>query len=30
VELQLRARHAVRVRVNGAESVDDVFVELPL
>jgi hypothetical protein len=28
-ELQLRARYAVRVRVNGAESIDDVFVELP-
>ena len=29
-ELQLRARYAVRVRVNGAESVDDRFVDLPV
>jgi hypothetical protein len=27
--LQLGARHAVRVRVNGAESIDDASVELP-
>ena len=29
VELQLRARFAIRARVNGAESIDDVSVELP-
>ena len=29
VELQLHARFAVRVRVNGAESVDEALVELP-
>lgn len=29
VELQLHARFAVRVRVNGAESIDDAVVELP-
>jgi len=29
VELQLRARFAVRARVSGAESIDDVSVELP-
>jgi hypothetical protein len=28
-ELQLRARYAVRVRVNGAESVDEAVLELP-
>jgi hypothetical protein len=28
-ELQLHARFAVRVRVNGAESIDDAFIELP-
>jgi hypothetical protein len=28
-ELQLHARFSVRVRVNGAESLDDAFVELP-
>jgi hypothetical protein len=29
-ELQLHVRYLVRVRVNGAESIDDVSVELPL
>ena len=29
VELQLHARFAVRVRVNGAESIDDAVLELP-
>lgn len=28
-EMQLRARFAIRVRVNGAESIDDASVELP-
>jgi hypothetical protein len=28
-ELQLAARYAVRVRANGAESIDDAFVDLP-
>ena len=29
VELQLQAKFAVRVRANGAESIDEAFVELP-